>query len=75
MRCTVQGCSGEYSDRQITQTVRRRGQILVIDRVPAEVCPVCGDILLKPETVRRVEALLEQAPKPAGVVPLYEYVA
>jgi hypothetical protein len=46
---------------------------MVIDHVPAEVCSVCGDVLLTPETVRRIEALLQADLPPAKSVPLYEY--
>jgi len=54
-------------------TVRYQGQVIVIDHVPAEVCIVCGDVLLKPETVRGIETLLRTATRPVSVVPLYEY--
>lgn len=54
-------------------TVRCQGQVVVIDYVPAEVCSVCGDVLLKPETVRRIEMLLRSATQPASTVPLYEH--
>lgn len=74
MKCTIEGCPGGYEERPIVHTVRFRGQVIVIDHVPAEVCSVCGDVLLKPETVRRIEDLLRTAPEPAGAVPLYEYV-
>jgi YgiT-type zinc finger domain-containing protein len=73
MKCSIEGCPGEYEERQIVHTVRYHGQVMVIDHVPAEVCSVCGDVLLKPETVRRIEALLRTATRPAGTVPLYEY--
>jgi len=73
MKCSIEGCPGEYEERQIIHTVRYRGQIIVIDRVPAEVCSVCGDVLLKPETVRQIEELLRAATQPARTVPLYEY--
>ena len=46
---------------------------MVIDHVPAEVCPVCGDVLLKPETIRKLEKLLETPIRPSKSVPLYEY--
>jgi hypothetical protein len=46
---------------------------MVIDHVPAEVCNVCGDVLLTPETVRRIEALLNATPPPGRKVPLYEF--
>jgi hypothetical protein len=39
----------------------------------ADVCQVCGDVLLKPETVRHIEELLRKETPPAGTVPLYEY--
>lgn len=73
MKCSIEGCPGEYEERKIVHTVRYQGQVIVIDHVPAEVCSVCGDVLLKPETVRRIEVLLRTATHPASTVPLYEY--
>ena len=73
MKCKFEGCAEEYEEREIVHTVRYRGQVIVIDHVPAEVCSVCGDVLLKPEAVRRIETLLRTA-VPAGTVPVYEYV-
>jgi len=73
MNCSIEGCPGEYEERKIVHTVRYRGQVIVIDNVPAEVCSVCGDVLLKPETVRRIEKMLQTATRPANMVPLYEY--
>jgi len=73
MKCAVEGCPGEYEDRLIIHTVRQRGQVIVIDHVPAEVCSVCGDVLLKPETVRRIEEMLCAKPQPSATVPLYDY--
>ena len=74
MKCNIQGCTGEYEERTITHTLRQRGQVVVIDHVPAEVCPICGDVLLKPETVQHIEELLRKASRPDASVPLYEYV-
>lgn len=73
MKCTIQGCPGEYEDRGLLHTVRQRGQVVVIDGVPAEVCDICGDVLLKPETVVRLERLLGAVPQPTGTAPVYEY--
>ena len=47
---------------------------MVIDHVPAEVCSACGDVLLTPETVRRLEQFLKTPTQPSKTVPLYEYV-
>jgi YgiT-type zinc finger domain-containing protein len=73
MKCSLSECPGEYEDRKILHTVRHQGQVVVIDNVPAEVCSVCGDVLLKPETVRRLEQLLKNPSRPSTTVPLYEY--
>jgi hypothetical protein len=53
--------------------VRHRGQVVVIDHVPGEVCSICGDVLFTPETVRRLEALLRESSTPSRSVPLYEF--
>ncbi|HEV2854588.1 MAG TPA: YgiT-type zinc finger protein [Thermoanaerobaculia bacterium] len=73
MNCSIQGCPGEYESKEITHTVRHKGRIVVIDHVPAEVCSICGDVLLRPETVRHIEALLRTSTEPTRTVPLYEY--
>ena len=73
MKCSIGGCLGECEERHVVHTVRHKGQVIVIDHVPAEVCSECGDVLLRPETVRRIEELLRKASRPAGTVPLYEY--
>jgi YgiT-type zinc finger domain-containing protein len=66
-------CSCEYQRRKVTHTVRHQGKLVVIDHVPAEVCTVCGDVLLAPRTIRHIERLLESRREPAGTLPLYEY--
>ena len=69
----LQGCPGEYEERLVVHTVRHKGQVVVIDHVPAEVCAACGDVLFTPETVRRIEALLGTMGEPSKTVPLYEF--
>lgn len=73
MKCSIEGCPGEYEGQKIIHTIRYHGQVIVIDHVPAEVCSVCEDVLLKPETVRRIESLLQASAPAVGSVPLYEY--
>ena len=73
MKCSIDGCPGNYEDRRVLHTVRFRGEIVVIDQVPAEVCDVCGDVLLKPETVVQIEKLLNVVHKPSRTAPVYEY--
>lgn len=73
MKCSIKGCPGEYEEKKIVHTVRYKGQVIVIDHVPAEVCTVCGDVLLSPKTVRQIEELLRKREQPVSSVPLYEY--
>lgn len=73
MKCSIEGCPGLYEDQEIFHTIRHEGQVIVIDHVPAEVCSLCGDVLLKPETVRQIELLLQTPTKPTSTVPLYEF--
>jgi len=74
MKCSVTECPGTYEDRKIVHTVRPAGHVVIVDGVPAEVCSVCGDVLLKPDTVRRIEAILHEGGAPARTAPVYEYV-
>lgn len=73
MKCSIKGCPGEYENRNIVHTVRHNGDVTVIDHVPAEVCSICGDILLSPTTIRHIEGILESTKSPQRTVPLYEY--
>lgn len=71
--CSIEGCPGEYVEGKVVHTVRHKGQIIVIDAVPAEICCVCGDVLLKPDTVRHIEKLLASDAVPPRTAPVYEY--
>ncbi|HUT03612.1 MAG TPA: YgiT-type zinc finger protein [bacterium] len=73
MKCSIEGCPGECEEHLIAHTVRHNGQLIVIDHVPAQVCCECGDVLLSPDTIRRIEALLGTPAEPVGAAPLYEY--
>ena len=73
MKCCLEGCAGDYKKIEILHTVRYQGQVVVIDNIPAEVCTICGDVLLEPETVQYIEELLGTSSQPAKMVPLYEY--
>lgn len=74
MKCSIQGCPGEYTQQTIVHTVKHEGSVLVFDEVPAEVCDVCSDTLLSPETIRHLEALLHEHGAPHAHAPVYSYV-
>jgi YgiT-type zinc finger domain-containing protein len=73
MKCSIQGCPGQYEQKRIVHTVDRKGQVIVFHNVPAEVCSVCGDTIFAPQTVRHLEELLAGEARPGQFVPMYEY--
>src|SRR3990172_9437214 len=73
MKCTIAGCPGAYEERRVVHTVRHQGRVKVIDQVPAEVCSICGDVLLSPETVRHIETILKRQGSPDRPGPPYQY--
>ena len=73
--CRLAGCPGAYEARRIAVIEYHAGQLVVVDGVPARVCDECGDELLDWPTVQQLEALAQQRPAPAEVVPLYHFPA
>ena len=73
MKCSIQGCPGQYKPRQIVHTLQRDSDILIVEHVPAEVCSICGDTLLAPRTIKHLENLLSTQSKPGRTAPVYEY--
>lgn len=68
MKCQL--CEGQYQERLIARAYRRDGKVIVVDDVPAEVCNLCGDTLLKPETVQRIQEALARAEEAKEFAPV-----
>jgi YgiT-type zinc finger domain-containing protein len=51
MKCIVQGCPGEMEERRIMHTFVRGGNPIVVENLPAWVCPVCGYTVLDLEVL------------------------
>ena len=73
MKCSIQGCSGEYINKRVNQSFNKDGHLLVIDGIPALVCDVCGDVIFSADTTKAVEALLDSTLPPKEHVPLYRF--
>lgn len=73
LKCSILGCPGEYETRLILHTVKRENEVLVFENVPAEVCDVCSDILLRVETIRHIEKLMEKPSEAKKYAPVYAY--
>ena len=73
MKCSIQGCPGNYEHREIVHTVKRGADVLVFENVPAEVCDVCSDMLLSPDTIRHLEQIINRRAEPQKHAPLFTY--
>ncbi len=70
MKCNIQGCPARYDQKFIVHKVKRGKDVLVFEDVPAEVCDVCSDTLLSPETIRHLESLMDKKSKPRTLAPV-----
>ena len=71
-RCTGD-CPGHPQLARVVQNFTRRGSNIevIISRIPANVCPVCGHIFLEEETARRIESLLRPFHGVRGATPSF----
>ncbi|MBM4255273.1 MAG: hypothetical protein FJ147_05185 [Deltaproteobacteria bacterium] len=53
-------CPGRPQLARVSQAFTRRGSKVevIISRIPASVCPICGQSFVEEETAQRVEVLL-----------------
>ena len=61
MGCHTPGCMGEHATGSISHTVIYRERSLVLQGVPASVCPDCGDVVLAEETTIIIEDMLKRS--------------
>ncbi len=59
----------------VTYTLERDGKVVVVEHVPARVCVETGEQFFAPETVERIQSLIQSQQKPARIIetPVYEY--
>jgi YgiT-type zinc finger domain-containing protein len=70
--CSIKSCPGEYEEKLIAHVVKHHGSVIILENVPAEVCSLCGDVLLSLETVEAIEAVLKNPGKPVRTAPVYQ---
>ena len=71
MRCPMKQCSGNMERREITHTFVRGGQPMVIEGIPAHVCPICGYTVLDLEILDMLLAFDPKVEQPALMAPVY----
>jgi YgiT-type zinc finger domain-containing protein len=64
-----------FEERLVTYTQEVGAKLIVIEHVPARVCRETGEQLFSPETVRRIQAIIQGQLRPARIIetPVYEF--
>ena len=75
-KCSV--CKGNLVNKKITYTQELEGKVYVVSDVPALVCDQCGETYLSPDTVDRVQEVIEKGEqkklKPVQQIPVFHFV-
>jgi YgiT-type zinc finger domain-containing protein len=71
MKCIVQGCPGEMESRRIVHTFVRNGKPIVVEDLPAWVCPVCGYTVLDLAVLDTLFALDPDTATPVSQAPVF----
>ncbi len=71
MKCIVQNCPGDMEERRIVHTFVRDGKPLVIEDLPALVCPICGYTVLDLQVLDLLFALNPETETPVGLAPVF----
>jgi YgiT-type zinc finger domain-containing protein len=74
-KCHV--CGEQMEARRVSQDFWLKGKLIVIESVPAGVCPQCGEKIVRSDVGRQLAALIEnrrRAPKRRTIaVPVIRY--
>ncbi len=64
-------CDARLAEKRIKQDFWIRGKLVVIDNVPAGVCPRCGAKVVRSEVGKRIAGIL-QSPRKWSKAPVIE---
>lgn len=74
-KCSV--CQSNLIHKKITYTQELEGKVYVVSSVPALVCSQCGERYLSPETVDRIQEVVEKGEqkklKPVQQIPVFQF--
>jgi YgiT-type zinc finger domain-containing protein len=71
MKCVVQGCPGEMEERRIVHTFLRGGEPIVVENLPAWVCPVCGYTVLDLQVLDMLFSFDPETTEPVRHAPVF----
>lgn len=71
-RCPL--CAGPLVRKRVTHPQEHEGRIIILENVPAEVCRQCNEILIRPDVLERIQAIVwsNKSPERTAEVPVYD---
>ena len=59
-KCRHRDCTGGPKAGFVTQNFERQGSFVqvIVRNIPATICPVCGDVTISMETLRKIGTML-----------------
>ena len=71
-KCPI--CGGPLEARKITHPQKYDDKVIILENVPALVCRQCGEVLLTPDVVRKMQRAVwsQGKPKRSVQVPVYD---
>ncbi|MFV2015822.1 MAG: type II toxin-antitoxin system MqsA family antitoxin [Candidatus Heimdallarchaeota archaeon] len=54
-------CKGTLKEGNTEFITRIKEQLLVIKKIPAWICDICGEAYFKPESSRKIDQIIEKA--------------
>ena len=72
MKCHSPNCTGEYEPREISHAVIYQERTVTIHKVPADICPDCGDTVVTEEITFFLGDLLKRKARSKGTAFAYE---
>jgi len=67
-------CGGELEVKTVTHPQEYEGKIIILENVPAEVCRQCGEVLIRPDVLEKMQQVVwsEAAPRRTAHIPVYD---
>lgn len=67
-------CGGRLEEEAVTHVQSYEGKVYVLENVPAEVCRQCGEVLLEPRVLEKIQQLVWSNAQPTRVAetPVYD---
>lgn len=68
-------CGGSLESRHISHPQYFDGSLVILENIPAEVCLQCGEVLLNPSVVERMQETVwsGKAAKRMARIPIYDF--